>query len=61
MLLQRAMACVREGKPIQSIALFSELIGIQPENLDAYLNRGSAYMQVGNLKWVWQIIATSSA
>ena len=42
MLQQRAIACVREGKPIQSIALFSELIGIQPENMDAYLNRGSA-------------------
>ena len=25
MLLKRALACVREGKPVQSIALFSEL------------------------------------
>jgi tetratricopeptide (TPR) repeat protein len=50
MLLQRAMACVREGKPIQSIALFSELIGIQPENMDAYLNRGSAYIQSGQFE-----------
>ena len=30
MLLDRALACVREGKPSQSIALFSELIGLQP-------------------------------
>jgi hypothetical protein len=50
-LLNRARACVREGKPIQSIALFSELIGVQPENLDAYLNRGSAYMQTGQFEF----------
>lgn len=49
-LRQRAMACVREGKPIQSIALFSELIGIQPESSDAYLNRGSAYIQTGQFE-----------
>jgi tetratricopeptide (TPR) repeat protein len=50
MLLRRAMACVREGKPIQSIALFSELIGLQPESMDAYLNRGSAYIQSGQFE-----------
>ena len=45
LLQRRALACVREGKPVKSIALFSELIGMQPDNLDAYLNRGSAYIQ----------------
>ena len=50
MLLQRARACVLEGKPIQLIALFSELIGIQPENMDAYLNRGNAYIQTGQFE-----------
>ena len=50
MLLKRALACVREGKPTQSIALFSELIGLQPDNADAYLNRGSAYIQSGQFE-----------
>ena len=45
LLRRRALSCVREGKPVKSIALFSELIGMQPDNLDAYLNRGSAYIQ----------------
>lgn len=39
-LQKRAVACVREGKVQQSIALFSELIGLQPSNTSAYLNPG---------------------
>jgi tetratricopeptide (TPR) repeat protein len=49
-LLKRALTCVKEGKPHQSIALFSELIGLQPGNVDAYLNRGSAYIQSGQFE-----------
>ena len=50
LLLENAGACVREGKPLQSIALFSELIGLDPHNAGAYLNRGNAYLQVGQLE-----------
>ncbi len=32
MLAEDGRACVREGKPVQSIALFSELIGLNPQN-----------------------------
>jgi tetratricopeptide (TPR) repeat protein len=48
-LLQRAIACVREGKPALSIEIFSEMIGIDPENDAAYLNRGNAYLQMGQI------------
>jgi tetratricopeptide (TPR) repeat protein len=44
---KRAFACLKASKPIQSIALFSELIGIQPDNAQAYLNRGSTFVRVG--------------
>ena len=44
-LQERAFACVQSGRPLEAIALFSELIGQQPENVSAYLNRGSAYLQ----------------
>jgi tetratricopeptide (TPR) repeat protein len=44
-LQKRAFACVQSGRPLEAIALFSELIGQQPENVSAYLNRGSAYLQ----------------
>jgi TPR repeat len=40
-LAENGRACVREGKPEQSIALFSELIGLNPQNATAYLNRGN--------------------
>lgn len=49
-LLERAMACVRERKPVQSIALFSEIIGLDPDNALAYMNRGSAYLQSGQFE-----------
>ena len=48
-LAKRAFACVRERKALQSIALFSELIGVDPDNAHAYLNRGSTYIQAGQL------------
>lgn len=41
----RAFSCVREGKTVQAIALFSELIGIDRNNAEAYLNRGSTYVR----------------
>ncbi len=46
-LLKRATTCVQEGRPLEAINLFSELIGLQPDNETAYLNRGNAYIQVG--------------
>lgn len=46
-LLKRAIACVQEGRPQDSISLFSELIGLNPEDENAYLNRGNAYIQTG--------------
>lgn len=46
-LTKRAFACLKEKKPVQSIALLSELIGIQPDNAQAYLNRGSTYVRLG--------------
>src|SRR4029453_9515261 len=48
-LLQRAIACIREGKPAQSIEIFSEMIAIDPENDTAFLNRGNAYLQMGQI------------
>jgi Tfp pilus assembly protein PilF len=48
-LAKRAFACVKERKPVQSIALFSELISIEPNNFHAYLNRGSTYVRMGEL------------
>lgn len=45
----RAFACLKEGKPLQSIAQFSEIIGIQPDNAQAYLNRGSTFVRMGRL------------
>ena len=50
LLMKRGAICARERKPLQSIAVFSELIGLQPENMLAYLNRGSAYLQSGQFE-----------
>ena len=44
-LLRRAIACVQEGRPDLSIEIFSEVIGLDPGNEVAYLNRGNAYLQ----------------
>lgn len=46
MLLRRAVACVQEGRPDLSIEIFSEVIGLDPGNEVAYLNRGNAYLQM---------------
>ncbi|HZJ12529.1 MAG TPA: tetratricopeptide repeat protein [Methyloceanibacter sp.] len=48
-LANRAFACLKEAKPLQSIALFSEFIGVQPDNAQAHLNRGSTYVRMGQL------------
>jgi tetratricopeptide (TPR) repeat protein len=45
-LANRAFACLKAGKPIQSIALFSELIGVDPNHAQAYLNRGSTFVRM---------------
>jgi len=45
-LASRAFACLKAGKPIQSIALFSELIGVDPDHAQAYLNRGSTFVRM---------------
>ena len=44
-LQKRAFKCAQSGRPLEAVVLFSELIGQQPENVSAYLNRGSAYLQ----------------
>src|SRR5262245_66433587 len=44
-LLKRAAACIHEGKLYQTIAILSELIGLDPNNMEGYLNRGNAYIQ----------------
>jgi tetratricopeptide (TPR) repeat protein len=46
---KRALSCLRERKPILSIALLSELIGVEPDNVQAYLNRGNIFVQMGQL------------
>jgi len=50
MLLDSAGACVREGRSLQSIALFRELIGLATQDPTAYLNRGSSYLQIGQFE-----------
>lgn len=49
-LMERGGICVREGKPLESIAVFSELIGLRPNDTIAYLNRGNAYLQSGQFE-----------
>lgn len=48
-LADRGFACLQAGKPVRSIAWFSELIGASPTNARGYLNRGGVYMQLGQL------------
>jgi Flp pilus assembly protein TadD len=50
-LTENGEACLRKGKALQSIALFSELIGLDPENALAYFYRGNAYLRVGQSDW----------
>ena len=49
-LTKRAFACLKVNKPVQSIALLSELIGIEPKNAKAYLNRGNLFVRVGQIE-----------
>jgi tetratricopeptide (TPR) repeat protein len=42
----RAFACLKASKPKRSIALFSELIGVDPDNAHAHLNRGSTFVKM---------------
>jgi tetratricopeptide (TPR) repeat protein len=46
---KRAYACLEENKPVQSIALLSELVGVEPANVQAYLNRGNLFIRMGQL------------
>ena len=48
-LMQTAFACVRDGKPLQALAVFSEIIGQDPRNDQAFLNRGTLYVKLGLL------------
>ena len=41
--IARALACAKRGKTLLSISLLSELVGRQPNNANAYLNRGNLY------------------
>jgi len=52
MLLKRAGECVHERKFVEAIALVSELIGIDPQNPNAYIDRGSAYIRTGRFDLV---------
>jgi hypothetical protein len=42
-----AFACLREGKPLQALAVFSEIIGHVPLNDQALLNRGTLHVKLG--------------
>ncbi len=42
-----ASACVREGELVRGLAVFSEIIGIDPTNEQAYINRGTIYVKLG--------------
>src|SRR5262245_7135305 len=57
-LLKRATGCIHEGKLNQTIAILSELIGLDPNNMDGYQNRGSAYIQARHTNSGYRITAT---
>jgi tetratricopeptide (TPR) repeat protein len=46
-LANQAVACVKANKPIQAIASLSELIGADPDHVQAYLNRGNLFVRMG--------------
>src|SRR6476661_8698484 len=48
-LYQQATACVWEGKPLQAVALLSQIIKSDPTAAVAYLNRGSAQASAGEV------------
>jgi tetratricopeptide (TPR) repeat protein len=51
-LYQQAKACVNGGKPIQAVALISQIIKSDPTDAVAYLNRGSAQAAAGEVALV---------
>ena len=48
-LYQQAKACVNGGKPLQAVALISQIIKSDPTDAVAYLNRGSAQAAAGEM------------
>jgi len=46
-LVKQGTECARERNLPGVIAAFSEVIGLDPNNMSAYLNRGTAYIQGG--------------
>ena len=46
-LADQALVCLKANKPIQAIASLSELIGDEPDNVQAYLNRGNLFVRMG--------------
>ena len=49
MLYQQAKACMNGGKPLQAVALISQIIKSDPTDGVAYLNRGSAQAAAGEV------------
>jgi tetratricopeptide (TPR) repeat protein len=50
LLLDEAGACMHAGQPVQAIALFSELIRIDPRDAFSYMNRGTVRIAVGEIE-----------
>src|SRR5262245_48507816 len=48
-LLLLAKACMREGKPLRAAALLSQIIKSNPTDAGAYINRGDAQANAGEL------------
>src|SRR5262245_31358159 len=46
---EQAKACVNGGKPLQAVALISQIIKSDPSDAVAYLNRGSAQAAAGEV------------
>jgi tetratricopeptide (TPR) repeat protein len=50
LLLKEADACLHTGKPAQAIAVFSELIRIDPHDAFSFMNRGTVRIAVGEIE-----------
>ena len=48
-LYQQAKACVNGGKPVQAVALISQLIKSDPTDAVAYLDRGGVHASIGEV------------
>ena len=48
-LLLQAETCMREGKPLRAAALLSQIIKSNPTDAEAYINRGHAWANAGEL------------